>query len=127
MPPAQTGKLFIVTVGGNPFAAGFNGQGGQPDIGNQIEQGRLRPAESCPLFHQGKQRGGVVPFNFGADALSAHGGQTNQRLPGDGRLGRDFVAQRLLDEMRQVAAFRLCQLGVLVGQGFIQLNGRLHL
>jgi hypothetical protein len=40
MPPAQAGKLFIVAVSGNPFAAGLNGQGGKPDIGNQIARGR---------------------------------------------------------------------------------------
>lgn len=40
MPPAQARKLFIVAVGGNPFAAGLNGKGGKPDIGNQIARGR---------------------------------------------------------------------------------------
>jgi len=46
MPPAQAGKLFIVAVGGNPFAAGLNGKGGKPDIGNQIARGRKRSAQA---------------------------------------------------------------------------------
>ncbi len=97
-----------------------------PRLRGGHKRGCLRRAGSCTRFHQGKQRGGVVQINSGANALSARGGQPEKRLPGDGRLGRDFIAQRLLNEMRQVAAFGLRQFGGLVEQGFIQLKRRLH-
>jgi len=43
--PAQAGEFFIIAVGGNPFAASFNGQCRKPDIGNQIPGGRLGLAQ----------------------------------------------------------------------------------
>jgi hypothetical protein len=41
---------------------------------------------SCTLIHQGKQWGGAVQINSGANSLSAHSGQTKKRLRGDDRL-----------------------------------------
>jgi hypothetical protein len=52
MPPAQAGKLFMIAVGGHTFAAGLNGKGGKPDIGNQIARGQKRlaqPGENLPV------------------------------------------------------------------------------
>jgi hypothetical protein len=40
MARAQTGELFVIGIGGDPFAIRLNGQGRKPDIGNQVAGGR---------------------------------------------------------------------------------------
>lgn len=45
MAPDQTGKPGVVPIRGDPLATVFDGQGGEPGIGDQVALGAGRPAE----------------------------------------------------------------------------------
>ncbi len=65
-----------------------------------------------------------------AKALAADRGQMLERLWENVRMvwsAGDFFAQRLLDEMRQIAAFLTCRFVSFGEQGVIKLNRCLHI
>jgi hypothetical protein len=60
-------------------------------------------------------------------ALVAAAGQAKGRLWGAGQHWGDFIAQRFLDEVRQVAAFLASQFGGLGEKNVVKLDHCLHI
>ena len=52
------------------------------------------------MVHHGKQGGGVIQVNSGADTLATHSDQAKKQTRGNGNRGADFIAQGLLNQMR---------------------------
>jgi len=68
----------------------------------------------------------MIEIDAGLQTVAADGRQASEWLRSFRGLRRDFVAQRFLNEMRQIVTFLACQSGGLGKEGIIKLDHCLH-